>query len=35
MNIMAILAKIATWFNAAYMGLDANDVVFMEMCKLN
>lgn len=35
MNIMAIFAKIGAWFNTAYMGLNADDLVFMEMCKLN
>lgn len=35
MNIMAIFAKIATWFNTAYVGLTADDLVFMEMCKLS
>lgn len=35
MNIMAIFAKIAAWFNSAYMCLNAEDLLFMEMCKLN
>lgn len=35
MNIKSIFASIATWFNSAYVGLNAEDLLFMEMCKLD